>query len=87
MSDFLHHDCMNYANIDVAKGMCLLSGQPVSFDGKSCPGFELKPKCKHCLSYTSLGEDGAGTCTGLEDGEFWTAGERTTTTCEGYRKK
>lgn len=81
-----HCDCMNYENIDVTKGMCLLDEGFVPFDGEACPRFEQKPKCKCCSHYQPGLEEGLGNCTGLSDGSHWISGDMSAVTCEGFQK-
>lgn len=79
-----HCDCINYENVDVTKGMCLLDEGLVPFDAAVCPRFSKKPKCRYCAHYTEGETGGIGSCTGLSDGEHWISGEMTAVTCEGY---
>lgn len=87
MVECRHNDCINFENIDVSKGLCLISNQLVPFEGKACEKFEIKPKCKHCFNFKDSNDESIGTCVGLKDGEYWAFGERIATTCEGYKNK
>lgn len=87
MADFKHSDCHNYENVDVFKGICIRTNGYVPFDGKICPKFVKKPKCKFCKSFVNPDEENIGSCTGLSEKPYWTNGERIATTCEGYEEK
>jgi hypothetical protein len=81
-----HSDCINYENIDVAKGICLIDEQFVPFDAEACPRFSRKPKCKNCRNYKNDTEEGLGVCIGLDDGNHWISGEITAVTCEKFEE-
>ena len=81
-----HSDCINYENVDVTKGICLIDEQFVPFDTEACNRFAAKPKCKNCKNYRNVTQEGLGICTGLEDGEHWISGELIAATCEKFEE-
>lgn len=81
-----HSDCINFQNVDVTKGNCLLDEQFVIFNAEACPRFSWKPKCKNCNKYKRGMEKGLGICMALDDGEHWISGEIIATTCEKYEE-
>ena len=86
MANCKHSDCINYENLDVTKGVCLLDEQFVPFDGEACPRFVKKPRCKFCKNYKDGAEEGLGSCVGLSDGQHWISGEMIAVTCEKYEE-
>lgn len=46
-----HRDCLNYAPVDAAKGLCRACGDPVPADGESCEKFARLPRCRWCVQY------------------------------------
>ena len=52
----IHRDCLNFAPIDVAKGLCHLSKEIINADAEQCSNFAPIAKCKRCLHFTV--EDG-----------------------------
>lgn len=87
MNNLKHNDCFNFENVDVAKGLCLLSNSLVPFDGNSCPRYQTKPKCKFCAKFNEPNPENIGICIGLKDSSYWTSGERLAIACEGYTAK
>jgi 4-hydroxyphenylacetate decarboxylase small subunit len=57
-----NRDCLNFAPVDVAKGICRVRKQLVLADGEACEFFEKLPKCKHCANYSPGEEEYLGTC-------------------------
>ncbi|QXM06897.1 4-hydroxyphenylacetate decarboxylase small subunit [Crassaminicella indica] len=81
-----HHDCLNFAPIDVAKGICRITNKIIFTDTNTCPKFIALKKCKNCAHFTNPNSKNIGTCLGLEK-ESWTYGELCAVTCEGYKEK
>ena len=81
-----HNECLNFASVDAAKGICRVSGEVVFIDSDSCTYFEKLPKCMHCKFFENQDNNHIGTCKGL-DQEAWTFGDLTATTCKGYEEK
>lgn len=81
-----HNDCLNFASIDVAKGICRKTNSIIFIDSEVCGNFKEVPKCKNCSKFKNPNADNMGTCTGLKK-EYWTYGELMGVTCEGYEKK
>ena len=80
-----HNDCLHFANIDVAKGICRLNGEIIEIDTKVCDTFVAKPKCKFCKNFKDQDKDGIGMCIGLES-ESWVYGELNAVTCPSFDK-
>jgi 4-hydroxyphenylacetate decarboxylase small subunit len=80
-----HSGCENFAPVDVAKGICRLTGDLIPVDSAVCPKFSAIPKCAGCVNFRNPDKDGIGTCVGLQQ-EYWTAGNYNADLCEGYVK-
>lgn len=80
-----HSDCMNFTNIDAAKGICRFHGEKVFIDTPVCKAYETAPKCKNCNCFTATEQPGMGNCSGLTR-DSWTYEELSAVTCEGYAK-
>ncbi|WZL73278.1 4-hydroxyphenylacetate decarboxylase small subunit [Clostridiaceae bacterium 35-E11] len=81
-----HSDCVNFAPVDVAKGICRVSNNSVFTDTDICPNYEAIKKCSNCAHFVNPSQENIGTCLGLEK-EAWAYGELTAITCEGYKMK
>jgi len=63
MSDArVHIDCRNFAPVDVAKGICHRTKEPVPADGEACEAFALLPRCRHCGRYEPDAKPFRGFC-------------------------
>lgn len=78
-----HNDCLNFSNIDAAKGICRLTKQLIIIDSDVCENLKLAPKCKNCKSFEKTNEDGTGICRGLTK-EDWTFESLSAVTCKGF---
>ena len=76
-----HYDCKYYLNTDVFKGICKRDKKNIFADEKSCEFFEKAQKCKHCLNFTSTGEE-LGLCLGKYDAYP----EMTAVTCNDFKQ-
>ncbi|MCX6306643.1 MAG: 4-hydroxyphenylacetate decarboxylase small subunit [Bacteroidetes bacterium] len=56
-------DCRYYLPVDVFRGMCKLSKDPITPDDPLCAAMEHIPKCKFCAYYTT-DKDYLGKCMG-----------------------
>lgn len=82
-----HTDCRNFIPVDVAKGICRVSGEKVLIDTDVCDKMVPMPKCKNCAGFVKgVNEDNIGVCT-ADKKEPWTYGELPAVTCEMYRAK
>jgi len=82
-----HSDCRNYCPVDVAKGLCRMSGGKVIIDTPTCPKFQRLPKCKNCEHFTpSPTEQYVGTCN-ADKSKPWAPSELIAVTCENYKPK
>lgn len=82
-----HRDCINFAPIDVAKGVCHLSGVLTASDERTCLSYKSLPKCENCLNYKELSvEDGTGECT-AERTNFMAYKDMTAVTCKWHKQK
>lgn len=86
---YLHRDCINYAAIDVAKGICHLSKDTVQADGECCPNFKRLAKCKFCVNFTAHKEKiELGTCeASMNTPKFLAYPDMAAVTCEMYKEK
>lgn len=82
-----HRLCMNYAPVDVTRGLCHDSGDAVPADGEACGSFEARPVCALCSSYSAAeGQPYLGVC-GAEGGSPMTYPDLNATTCGKFRWK
>ncbi|WP_148305563.1 4-hydroxyphenylacetate decarboxylase small subunit [Candidatus Arsenophonus nilaparvatae] len=51
MCECNHTHCHNFCPIDVAKGLCRLSGNLIMIDTPVCENYNEKPRCEHCRHY------------------------------------
>ncbi|MEG1255204.1 4-hydroxyphenylacetate decarboxylase small subunit [Clostridium sp.] len=79
-----HNDCVNFSQIDVAKGICRLSNEMIFIDTPVCENFNEVSKCNNCANFKNPDKDNVGTCVGLKK-QSWTYGELNAVTCEGYK--
>jgi 4-hydroxyphenylacetate decarboxylase small subunit len=57
------YDCINFAPVDVFKGICHVSKISMEADADACEEFESLPKCKFCSEFRPIdGERYLGTC-------------------------
>jgi len=84
-----HRDCMNYAPIDVVKGMCHVKKTIQLGDAEECDDFSMMPKCKHCTEFTAdntvveMGVCEAST----QEPKFFAFPDMVTVTCEWYHQQ
>ncbi len=76
-----HNECENFCFVDVAKGICRLSGELVLIDTEVCGEFAVAPCCGNCEKFTADKE--LGLCSGYGK-EYWTTAETRAVVCEGY---
>ena len=79
-----HNDCLNFCNIDAAKGICRLTKNFIAIDGDVCEKFDLAPKCNNCENYHDENEQGIGVCKGLQK-EDWVYGNLNAITCKAHK--
>lgn len=80
-----HNDCSNFSSIDVAKGICRVTGNIVEIDSKTCSSYSKLAKCKFCANFANPDKDNIGTCIGL-DKDDWVYGELNARTCNAYKE-
>jgi 4-hydroxyphenylacetate decarboxylase small subunit len=82
-----HRDCRNFAPLDVAKGICHLTGDVVTADDRCCPNLALLERCRICMHFApDEGNVSLGICLASRN-RFMAYGEMTSLTCENYQKK
>lgn len=85
--DLKHHDCRNFAPVDVAKGICHLSKKMVQTDSPVCENFEELAKCRNCANFTAdKNQETMGTCE-AENTKPWTFEDLIAVNCELYSAK
>jgi 4-hydroxyphenylacetate decarboxylase small subunit len=81
-------DCLDFAPIDVVKGMCHVSKTIKLGDDEQCSGFTQMPKCKHCTQFTAdstiveMGVCQASTT----DPKFFAFPDMVSVTCEWFQQ-
>lgn len=83
---FKHSDCLNFCNIDAAKGICRLTHEFINIDSDTCDNLKMAPKCHNCQHFCRPDSKGVGQCTGLAK-EDWTFADLNAITCEGHEFK
>ena len=78
-----HLDCLNFAAVDVSKGICHRTKELIPADGPACEEFSKRAKCKHCRHYRPGPEALLGTCAAVPARPF-TYPDLMATTCEHY---
>ena len=76
-----HKDCRHFLPVDVFKGICKRDKGNINADDASCDHFEKAQKCKHCMNFTSTGEE-----LGLCMGKFDAYPEMTAVTCNDFKQ-
>lgn len=79
-----HHDCRNFCNMDVAKGICRRTQAVVLIDSAACSEYVQLPKCKFCVNFAAGEQEGLGTCQAEAD-QPWAYPEMIAVTCEMFR--
>lgn len=85
---YCHRDCMNFAPIDVAKGICHITKKIVPADAEQCNAFERIAKCKYCQNFQADKEKvEIGVCTvSTHVPTFPAYPDMVATTCEMYKE-
>jgi 4-hydroxyphenylacetate decarboxylase small subunit len=81
-----HFDCRNFAPVDVTKGICHRTKDPVPADEAGCDSFTVMPRCKNCASFETDAKPYRGYCT-AEPGRPMTYPDLNAVTCEMYRAR
>jgi len=68
MSELNHTHCHHFCPIDVAKGICRLSGDTIMTDSPLCDEFCEKPRCGLCCHFCD--QTSPSQCHGLEK-PYW----------------
>ena len=84
MEKLIYRDALNYAPIDVRKGIDLITKEVVSADTPAPKGYEPMPKCKLCKNYDA--EDNfTGSCqASMHNPKFTAYGDMNAMTCQMY---
>lgn len=82
-----HTDCRNFVPVDVAKGICGLRNEKVLIDTPVCEKFDSLPKCKNCVCFGDVDEEGLGVCKADEKRTPWTYADLPAVTCGMYKAK
>ncbi len=86
MSKEIHRNCHNFAPVDVAKGICHLSGEMISSDESGCEHFSPLPRCDSCRNYRKDSPEAhTGTCDASSQ-KFLAYADMCAVTCEHYRR-
>ena len=84
METLIYRDALNYAPIDVRKGIDLITKEIVSADAPAPEGYEPMPKCKMCKNY-AVEDEFIGSCQASKHTTPFTAyGDMNAKTCEMY---
>jgi len=87
MKELAYRDALNYAPIDVIKGMDLVTKEIVGADDKAPAGYEAMPKCKFCKNYTADDET-TGVCeASMNKPKFMAYGDMSAGKCEMFEMK
>lgn len=83
-----HRDCLNFAPVDVAKGICHRTKNMVAADAEGCEKFNQKPKCRHCQNFKADTERvELGTClASTAEPQFLAYPDMTAVTCEWFKQ-
>ena len=79
-----HTHCHNFCPIDVAKGICRLSGDTVMIDSPLCENFSEKSRCEHCSHFCNKTEPAQ--CHGLAK-PYWVDASTNAELCEGFVRR
>lgn len=78
-----HSDCEHFCSIDVAKGLCRMTGAIVLIDTPVCAQFEELAKCANCRHFSVSGSEEFGNCQGFAK-EYWTTAQTRAVCCENH---
>ncbi len=80
-----HMDCKNYAPLDVVKGICHRTKQPVLADADPCECFVALQKCKFCHHFGAANQY-LGSC-GAVASKPMTYPDLIAVTCENFVRR
>ena len=86
MCELRHDDCRNFIPVDVAKGICQLTGELVMIDTPVCPECSAIPKCKFCSNYAAGETPFLGECKASKKG-FWAYEDLKAFQCKDFAAK
>lgn len=87
MQGLLYRDALNYAPIDVRKGIDLVTRKIVSADAKAPEGYAPMPKCRMCRHYIRE-DDFTGVCNAsMHKPKFMAYADMCAKTCEMFEIK
>ncbi|MBF0315677.1 MAG: 4-hydroxyphenylacetate decarboxylase small subunit [Oligoflexia bacterium] len=85
-TQYHYRDTLNYAPVDVVKGIDLITKSLVKADDLAPPEYELLPKCKFCKHFSSgANSNYKGSCLGFAK-PFLAYPDMIAKTCSSYIK-
>ena len=90
MSNALNHrDCLNFAPVDVTKGICHRSKELVQADLEACSACLAMPKCKNCKAFVAAADLAElGVCgRSTQDPKFFAYPDMAAVTCREYQAR
>ncbi|MFH1453128.1 MAG: 4-hydroxyphenylacetate decarboxylase small subunit [Armatimonadota bacterium] len=83
-NNFRHINCINFAPVDVIKGICHKTKKTISSDGNSCKNFVKTQKCGYCKNFTPASkETNLGICKKSKN-DFFAYADMAAVTCGHY---
>jgi len=79
-----HLDCRNYAPVDVVRGICHRTKDPVMADEVTCGEWEMLPKCKFCDHFAAGADPNLGACRAEAGREFMAYPEMAAVQCRWF---
>lgn len=84
MSELNHSHCCHFCPIDVAKGICRLSGHTIMTDSPLCDDFRDKPRCGECQHFCD--STTPAQCHGLEK-PYWADANMSAGLCTAFERR
>ncbi|WP_366518880.1 4-hydroxyphenylacetate decarboxylase small subunit [unidentified bacterial endosymbiont] len=84
MCELNHSHCHNFCPIDVAKGLCRLSGTLIMTDSPRCEHFSEKPRCGNCHHFCD--QSTPAQCQGLGK-IYWADANANASLCEAFARR
>ncbi|MCT4705950.1 4-hydroxyphenylacetate decarboxylase small subunit [Enterobacteriaceae bacterium H11S18] len=79
-----HAQCNYFCPVDVAKGLCRLSGEMVMTDSPVCSDFSEKPRCAHCSHFSV--QAASGHCAGRSR-PYWVDANTNAALCDTFKHR
>ena len=81
----IHRDCLNYAPVDVTKGICHRTKEWVQADGDACAKHEVLPRCGNCARFIASDSPEMGVCGASQaEPKFFAYPAMAAVTCESH---